>query len=148
MPNIRQIIILVTDGTPDCSWIQGTYNGTFTNITSGKSSALGARNYLINKLELSEDQDEVDVVVIGKIGVDLPWLNSSIPWPEPSYIAPPIIDSGWVNHVEGGWKDFEEAINMILKLLLNSVTLKVELYDSSTIDLNSANDLSVTFLNP
>ena len=144
--DMRQIIILVTDGTPDCLWIPGAYNATYENYTVGKSSAEDAREYLNTTLNLQEDQDELNVVVVGN-DVNIDWLNNSIAWPQPGYEAPPINGSGWVNHVTG-WQEFEVVINMLLKILLNSIAIRVELADSTTIDPYVENDNVVVLISP
>jgi FlaG/FlaF family flagellin (archaellin) len=144
--DIRQIIILVTEGNPDCLWIPGTYNATYENYTVGKSSAEDAREYLNTTLNLQEDQDELDVIVVGN-DVNIDWLNNSIAWPQPGYEAPPINGSGWVNYVTD-WQEFEDAISMTLKILLNSITIRVELAGSTTIDPYIENDNVVMLISP
>ena len=85
---------------------------------------------------------------MGKWGTDITFLNESIPLPKPSYITPPITDPGWVYNVSGGWQDFEVALHLILKTLLNQIFIEVELYDSSTIDLNPSNNNAVLIIEP
>jgi hypothetical protein len=145
-PDTKQIIILVTDGKPDCSWIPGSYNGMYSDYKAGKSDAEEAREYLISKLGLQEDQDELNVVAVGN-DVDIEWLNNSIAWPQPGYLAPPINESGWVNYVTG-WQEFESAINLILQILLNNIHIRVDIADSSTLDLNCENDIFSILIQP
>jgi len=144
--DMRQIIILVTDGKPDCLWIPGTYNATYENYTVGESSAEDAREYLNTTLNLQEDQDELNVIVVGN-DVNIDWLNNSIAWPQPGYEAPPINGSGWVNHITG-WQEFDVTINMVLKILFNSISIRVGLADSTTIDPYVENDNVVVLISP
>lgn len=144
----RQIVLLVTAGFPDCIWIPGGYTGSVATLVEAQSDASDAIDYINTTLEFNEDQDELNVIAVGKYGVDIDFLNSSIPLPKPGYVAPPIVNPGWVYNVSGGWGDFEDAINILLKILLNSITIRVELADSTTIDPNVENDNVIVIISP
>jgi uncharacterized protein YegL len=135
----QQIIVLVTDGEANCEWIPGGYTAQYAGGTSGKISAETAREYLLTTLDMQEDQDEFDSLAVGS-GPDIPWLNSSIVWPQPGYIAPPYTSgSGWVNHVTD-WQEFAEAITELFNYIFMSRTMSVELAGSTTLDPNIQND--------
>ncbi len=142
-----QVIVLVTDGEANCEWIPGGYTAQYKGETLGKLSAETAREYSLTTLGMQEDQDEFDSLAIGS-GPDVPWLNSSIVWPQPGYIAPPYTNgSGWVNHVTD-WQEFAEAINELFNFLFMSITIRVELTDSTTIDPNIENDNVIILISP
>ena len=86
------------------------------------------------------------MIVVGN-DVNIDWLKNSIAWPQPGYEAPPINGSGWVNYVTG-WQEFEDAINMLLKILLNSITIRVKFVDSTTIDPYIENDNAIVLISP
>ena len=133
------IIVLVTDGEANCEWIPGGYTAQYKGETLGKLSAETAREYSLNTLDMQEDQDEFDSLAIGS-GPDVPWLNSSIVWPQPGYISPPYTNgSGWVNHVTD-WQEFAEAITELFNYIFMSRTMRVEFTGSTTLDPNIQND--------
>ena len=143
-----QKIILITDGKPDCFWISGAYNGVHANYLYGKSSAEDAREYLINKLELNEDNyDEFDVIAVGS-DPDIDWIKNYIVWPQPGYLAPPYNQGpGFVIHVQS-WSDFEDAIEEIFGLLFTGINNRVYLYDAFTLDITPYNNNDVIVLEP
>jgi len=142
-----QVIVLVTDGEANCEWIPGGYTAQYKGETLGKLSAEDAREYSLTTLGMQEDQDEFDSLAVGS-GPDVPWLNSSIVWPQPGYIAPPYTNgAGWVNHVTD-WQEFADAINELFKFLFMSITIRVELTDSTTIDPNIENDNVIILITP
>jgi len=145
--NNQQVIVLVTDGEANCEWIPGGYSAQHKSETIGKTSAEAAKTYALTKLNMQEEQDEFDSLAVGS-GPDVPWLNNSIVWPQPGYIAPPYTNgSGWVNHV-ANWQEFEDAINELFKFLFQSIPLEIELSDSTTIDPNSENDNVIILITP
>jgi hypothetical protein len=99
-PSRKQAINLVTDGDPNrCSCSGGTcgYSGSSCNLASAQASAVCARNYLLTKLGMTSDQDELDAEGIGITNTNRNWLRDSIVWPQPGYIAPPFDQGpGWV----------------------------------------------------
>jgi len=143
----QQVIVLVTDGEANCEWIPGGYTAKYEGETRGKTSAEAARSYALTKLNMQEDQDEFDSLAVGS-GPDVPWLNNSIVWPQPGYIAPPYTNgSGWVNHV-ANWQEFADAINELFKFLFQSISLVIELSESTTIDPNIENDIVIIVISP
>jgi hypothetical protein len=99
-PSRKQAINLVTDGDPNrCSCSGGTCgsSGSSCNLASAQASAVCARNYLLTKLGMTSDQDELDAEGIGITTTNRNWLRDSIVWPQPGYIAPPFNQGpGWV----------------------------------------------------
>ena len=143
----RQIILLVTDGKANCLWIPGSYNAIYRDYSQGKISAEEARNYLIDTLEMNDENDEFDSLAVGP-GPDIPWLNNSIVWPEPGYIAPPFDNgSGWVSHVDS-WEEFAERIKIIFEIIFEGFTNTVELIDSTTQDPNENNNYAAVMIVP
>jgi hypothetical protein len=143
----RQIILLVTDGLANCDWIPGTYNATKEDYSIGKTSTEEARAYLIDILEMNAKNDEFDTLAVGPVP-DIDWLNNSIVWPEPGYIAPPFTNNtGWVSQVDN-WKEFADHIEIIFKVIFNSIANSVELVSSTTIDPNDSNNYASVMIVP
>ena len=142
-PENRQVFTLVTDGEPNCEWIPGTYTGNYENYNIGKTSAEEARNYLINTVEITENQDEFDVLAVGD-EPDVNWLNRSIVWPQPGYIAPPFNHGpGWVSTINT-WQDFENAVDEMFTIIFNDITGHVMIVNMEPSDPYLANnDLEV-----
>jgi uncharacterized repeat protein (TIGR01451 family) len=107
----RQVICMVTDGQPNCSCDPKTYTGRFVNCTVGRLIAEEGRNYLIDKLIMSADQDQFSVIAVGD-DTNTHWLKNNIVWPEPGNYAPPY-KPGWVRNVSS-WQEFSESIREIL----------------------------------
>lgn len=149
----RQVINLVTDGMPNCKWIPNTYTAEIKNDHSiGKTSAEEGRNYMINLLQMDENQDEFDALAVGVGGMygspDTDWLNSSIVWPQPGYIGPPFNNgSGWVSTITS-WEDFEEAINEMFRIQFASIKTKVELVSLDPRDPNPNNNVFTATIVP
>jgi hypothetical protein len=143
-----QKIILVTDGKPDCFWISGTYNGVYANYLYGKNSAEDAREYMVDKLKLDEDNyDEFNAIAVGS-DPDIEWIKNYIVWPQPGYLAPPYNQGpGLVVHVQN-WDDFEAAISEMFGLLFTGIHNRVYLYDSFTLDIATYNNNDVIILEP
>ena len=143
----RQIILLVTDGVPNCVWIPGTYSATTASESEGKTSAEEARTYLIDTLEMNNENDEFDSLAVGS-GPDITWLNNSIVWPEPGYIAPPYDSgTGWVSQVET-WDEFADSIEIILDIIFSGFSNTVELISSTTLDPNDNNNYAAVLIVP
>ncbi len=147
-PEKRQIILIVSCGYPDCVWVPGSYEGIVSTESDARISTIEAIEYVNDTLQLDPEHDELNAIAVGKWGVDIDFLNVSVPLPKPGYLTPPITDPGWVYTVDGGWKDFEGALHLILRTLLNEIFIKVELFDSSTIDLNPTNNNAVIIIDP
>jgi len=143
----RQIIILVTDGDPNCIWIPGTYSANTGSDSEGKTSAEEAKTYMIDTLEMNDENDEFDSLAVGP-GPDVSWLNNSIVWPEPGYIAPPYDNgTGWVSQVDT-WNEFADAIEVILDIIFSGFTNTVELIGSTTLDPNDNNNYAAVLIVP
>ena len=151
-PAYRQVINLVSDGEPTCWSAEGEYEGhdcgtSSSAMNQGKASTESARDYIIDYLEMTDDQDEFDSLAVGS-GPDIPWLNSSIVWPQPGYIAPPFDNgSGWVSKVES-WDEFADRINEMFRLLFYGITNTVEYVDSTTWDPNDGNNNAAVIILP
>jgi uncharacterized protein YegL len=147
----KQIILMVTDGKPtywsDTDQYIGQGDGSTTNSTMLRSTE-DAKNYSVTHLELTQDKDAFDVFAIGT-APDIPWLNNSIVWPQPGYIAPPFnkTGQGWVSQVST-WQQFSERISQIFKILFKSIPIKAEIISSFTMDPNSKNNIDIEIIQP
>lgn len=146
-PDNRQIINLVTDGNPNIRSGPGQLCGIHNvNETAGKEAAKNARNYLINTLELSEEQDEFDVVAVyGEPEPDIRWLKNEIAWPQPGHTEWPPNGSGWVHYVQS-WQDFYDSIGEQFKILFgSSITCNMKITFTTLRDPNIENNqVSIT----
>ena len=143
----RQIVLLVTDGKANCVWEPTSSEATYEDFAQGKISAEEARAYLIDILELNDENDEFNSIAVGP-GPDIPWINNSIVWPEPGYIAPPFDNgSGWVSPVDS-WEEFAERIKIIFEIIFDGFSNNVEIIDSSTKDPNENNNYASVLIVP
>jgi hypothetical protein len=143
----KQIILMVTDGLANCNWIPGTYKGQYIDYTTGKTATETAQAYLNTTLQLNSGQDEFDVLAVGS-GPDIAWLNNSIVWPQPGYIAPPFLSGrGWVSQVIT-WQQFANRISEIFKTIFQSIPLKAEIISSFTLDPNLLNNMAIQVVTP
>ena len=147
-PDKKQIILLVTDGEPNCVWIPSSYNATHEDYSKGKTSAEKARKYLINTLELNHTNDEFDSLAIGE-GPDIAWLNKSIVWPQPGNSDWPPTSPGWVRKVDT-WQEFVDSIEEIFNIIFSGYTntVNVELVSSTTLDPNDKNKYDAVLIIP
>ncbi|HEC82004.1 MAG TPA: VWA domain-containing protein, partial [Thermoplasmatales archaeon] len=151
----RQIINLVTDGVPNCQWIPGTYTGSWMGpgdeqYVYGKESAEAARTYLLDTLEMTDDKDGFNSLAVlrGSEPPDIDWLNSSMVWPQPGYMAPPFDkESGWVSKITS-WQDFEDAINEMFRFIFNSICSSVEIVRLKPSDPNPVNNRVNVIITP
>ena len=151
----RQIINLVTDGMSNCVWIPDTYMSVWDeDFAPGQASAEEARDYLIDKLEMTDDQDELDSLAVGVGGAygapDTDWLSNFIVWPQPGEIFGPgdeISGSGWVTTIEK-WQDFEAAMTDMFTIQFSSIKASVEKLNQDTVDPNPDNNLFTITINP
>jgi uncharacterized repeat protein (TIGR01451 family) len=83
----------------------------------GLKSAEEASSYLIQKLQMTSDQDEFDALGVGVGGMyggpDVDWLKDKIVWSQPGHIAPPYL-AGWVKTIIS-WQEFEKTISEIFR---------------------------------
>jgi len=104
----KQALNIVTDGEPNCCC--DGYSGSGCGSSNGKDSAVDARNYAIATLEMTADQDEIDVEGVGIENENRDWLKDSIVYPQPGYIAPPFDHGrGWVR-VVANYTEFANTI--------------------------------------
>jgi len=148
----RQVLCLVSDGEPTCTVDEGDYTGydcgtSSSQINAGKVSTESASSYAISQLSMTTEQDELNSIAVGS-GPDIDWLNSSIVWPQPGYLAPPFdLGSGWVSHVQT-WQEFAAVIEEMFRLLFQGINNRVELFDAFTVDIASYNNNDVVVLMP
>ncbi len=83
----------------------------------GLKSSEEATSYLLNTLQMTNDQDEFNALGVGIGGMyggpDVDWLKTKIVWPQLGHIAPPYI-AGWVKTITT-WQEFEATITEIFK---------------------------------
>jgi uncharacterized repeat protein (TIGR01451 family) len=150
--DIRQIIMMVTDGNPtqgcDCD---GDYQADDFSSGNYKGSAEIAKDYLINALQMTDDQDEFNSIAVGQSASHATWLKESIVWPDPGYFAPPFrIETpkrGWVRNVTT-WQEFADSINESFGIIFNSIPIKTEIGFSNLIDPKEANNIKTLILLP
>lgn len=102
-PDLKQAVNLVTDGAPNlgsnldtCPAVSQDDNQRWVDAPPHTECA---RDYLLNKLEMTEDQDELDAEFIGAQGPTSDWLKDNIAYPQPgSYadLASNTFNDGWV----------------------------------------------------
>lgn len=108
--------------------------------STGKKSAENARKYLINLLQLEEENDELDSLAVGP-GPDIHWLMNKIVWPQPGYIVPPFTDTpGWVSKIDT-WQEFENAINEMFIIQFSGIETSVEILNLAPRDPFSDNNI-------
>jgi len=133
----RQVINIVTDGIPNVVTDPDELCGSGSSTTTlGKQCAEEARDYLIQNLGMTADQDEIDAEAVGS-GTDVTWLRNNIVWPG-SYDWPPD-GPGWVRYVDD-YTEFAESIAekfVIIFTELENIATKIS---SSPDDPNSDND--------
>jgi uncharacterized repeat protein (TIGR01451 family)/flagellin-like protein len=147
----RQVILLVTSGNPThCCVDDGDYQSDGCSGESGpKKSANDARNYLISKLGMTDDQDEFDAVAVGHSDPHAIWLKDNIAWPEPGYFAPPFqVDSfhqGWVCEIST-WQEFVDSIDDIFGILFSQISISVQMPSTTITDPKLANNFDTVLL--
>ena len=148
-PDYRQVITLVTDGNPNVVSEQGELCGdNFDGYPEGQAAAEDARNYLLNTLSMTEDQDELDVVAVeGTQPINLSWLSDEIAWPQPGYTSWPPNGSGWVHHVLS-WQEFANSIDDQFDILFNRIDNCAEFIASVYMDPNLKNNWACVSIYP
>ena len=150
---VRKVILLVSDGLPNCKVDEDEYFGydcSNNNYAVGKSCTEDAREYSLSVLGMKPDEDEFDCFAVGTIGddLDIEWLNASIAWPEPGYIGPPFNQgTGWVTHVET-WTDFSDRLETVFQSFFSEINNQVLLYSAFTVDPISSNNGDVIVISP
>ena len=113
-PELKQAVNLVTDGAPN-----GTTDGTTCNendpvdVIPCQRNTEEAREYLLETLEMTPDQDELDSEFIGARGATSDWLKDSIVFPQPGTYADPAdensFNAGWLLQVDNA-EEFAQAV--------------------------------------
>ncbi len=101
---------LLNDSFEGDYWAENWWN-------PGLKSAEEASSYLNSTLQMTNDQDEFNVLGVGVGGMyggpDVNWLQHRIVWPQPGRLAPPYV-AGWVQTITT-WQDFEKSISEIFR---------------------------------
>jgi len=101
---------LLNDSFESDYWAENWWN-------PGLKSAEDASSYLIQKLQMTSNQDEFDALGVGVGGMyggpDIEWLKDQIVWSQPGHIAPPYLP-GWVKTIIS-WQEFEKTISEIFR---------------------------------
>lgn len=141
-PNLNQVINIITDGDPTDCCANSSYCANLTSICDAKNDSVAARNYLINKLQLTPSMDKITCEFIGN-NINLrDWMKNEIVWPQPGAIAPPYPpNNGWVRMI-ASYRDLEEAIKEKIKTLIpptppSNKTSDIN-YDSLTVGNDNA----------
>jgi len=151
-PDIRQIILLVTDGNPThCCVSDGDYEDDQCSNESGpKKNAVSTRDYLLNLLEMTENQDEFDALAVEQSEGHANWLKDEIVWPEPGYYVPPFIPDpcrGWVRNVTS-WEDFAYSINESFAIIFNRIFVSGKIEAIAFLDPKEVNDKVTVIIVP
>jgi len=147
----RQVILLITDGNPThCCVDDGDYQSDGCSDGFGpKKVANDARNYLISKLEMTDDQDEFDAVAVGHSSPHAIWLKDNIAWPEPGYFAPPFqVDGshqGWVREIST-WQEFADSIDDMFRIIFSQIPISVQISSTAITDPKLANNFGTVLL--
>ena len=155
--NIRQIILMVTDGDPTqgCN-CDGDYIADELDPGNDKRAAYRvdaeiARDYLINTLGMTIDQDEFNAIAVGQSAPHASWLKDEIVWPEPGYYAPPFnVNSphkGWLRNVTT-WEEFAETIDECFGIIFNQINTEVKISAAAFTDPKKANDFDILTIIP
>lgn len=150
-PSKKQVILLVTDGNPThCCVCDGDYQSVGDSGELGpKKTANSARDYLIAKLEMTDDQDEFDAMAVGHSSPHAIWLKDNIAWPEPGYFAPPFqVDGsrqGWVNEIST-WQEFADSIEDMFRIIFSQIPISVQISSTTITDPKLANNFGTVLL--
>lgn len=153
----RQIILLITSTNLDClenDTSENPYDAIpSANMQQIKDETIEARTYLYNRLNLTlgDEFNAISVTKDNSVYRDSTFLKDNIVIPQPGKIydiSHPIVSPGWVYEVEPGKEAFQQALNLILELLLNSVRLDLYVQDSTTVDPFSGNNEFIVFIEP
>ena len=129
----------------DDSFENNPWNINWWNF--GKSSTENATTYLLDLLQVTEDQDELDSLAVGS-GPDIYWLKNKVVWSQPGYEAPPFNNgSGWVSKIDS-YQEFENAVKKMFKVLFNSIKNEIKIISLDPKDPNPGNDISTITIVP
>lgn len=138
-PANRQVINLVTDGIPNVCSDPDELCGTIQTTTAeGKICAIAARNYLLDLLEMTIEQDEFDAEAVGA-GTDVTWLRDNIVWPQPGYDDWPPSGPGWVRYVDS-YSEFASTICEKFTIIFQSPENTATLIECIPEDTNPNNN--------
>lgn len=144
-PNAKQIINIITDGSPNvCCDNPGIFVGNACNqSTDPQASTVNARDYSINKLAMTPDQDRITCEFVGNDLILRDWLRDQIVWPQPGSIAPPYpSSSGWVRMI-ASFQELKEAIDEKIRIITpQPVTRGV---DTNFDSVKAGNDKATAF---
>jgi uncharacterized repeat protein (TIGR01451 family) len=154
-PEMRQVVLLVTDGNPThCAYPDGDYlDDQCDDVKGPKVSTIDARDYLVDLLELNEnDDDEFNALSIEVTGDGHTYfLRDDIVWPQPcieiSDITDDTLNQGWIQSVSS-WQDFTSSINQSFKVIFNKIPVDVSIKSTGFSDPKDANDISSVVLRP
>jgi uncharacterized repeat protein (TIGR01451 family) len=154
-PNMRQVVLLVTDGNPThCAYPDGDYlDDQCSDVKGPKVSASDARDYLVNLLNLNEYDDEFNALSIEVTGDGHTYyLRDDVVWPQPGYETVDFSEKftpnrGWVRNVKS-WEDFAYSINESFKIIFRNIPVGANIKSTVFSDPKSVNDLSVIILEP
>ena len=150
-PSKRQVILLVTDGNPThCCVDDDDYLSDGDSGELGpKKTANSARDYLISKLEMTDDQDEFNAVAVGHSSPHAIWLKDNIAWPEPGYFAPPFQSGsshkGWVSEIST-WQEFADSIDDMFGIIFSQIPISVQISSTIVTDPRLANNFGTVLL--
>lgn len=124
-PSIKQYVNIATDGLPNIPLkSEQIKSDILINVELGelktdpkilsyaRDYAVEQRNYLISKLQLTDNEDRINSEALGYYMTPntIAWIKEHIIWPQPGNIAPPYPnDVGWVREVRE-YSEFEDAI--------------------------------------
>ncbi len=150
-PDIKQVILLVTDGNPTHSCINdGDY--IIDNAVGPKDAVVVARDYLVKLLNLSENDDSFNALSIELSGTGHTYdLRDEIVWPQPGYettdFSNYIPNRGWVRNIKT-WEEFADSINASFEIIFNNIPVKVFIKSTAFLDPKIVNDVSFVILEP
>jgi len=122
--SLRQYINVVTDGVPNVCCTSST-GGSYCGKSSGKISAVTARDAIITDLGMTPARDRISAEGIDITSDNIEWLRSSIVWPPEGQVVddPPFPGNvGWVR-VCGTFQEFAATIQEKFEFIFPSLTL-------------------------
>ena len=153
-PNTKQIILLVTDGNPTHSCADdGDYIDMSDKTDGPKESVVVARDYLVDLLNLNENDDEFNALSIELTGDGhTKDLRDNVVWPQPGYETADFSEKyspnkGWVRNVKS-WQDFAYSINESLEVIFKDIIVNTNIHSTAFSDPKEVNDLSYVLLEP
>ncbi len=160
-PNHKQIITLVTDGNANVYSEPGEICGTiWNNKALGQTAAYNARIYLENKLLMTTDKDEFNVIAVdpgpNHDPIDKEWLCDDIVWPQPCYDGepPPEEDNGWPPPGPGWYNysksftEFQIAIKNHFIIMFSKINNFVEVKEAAYMDSNLNDNMATVSIYP